>query len=279
MQKILPLSLMISLFLIGSVSAYGIVLSCPTQITVGQALKCNISSDYPPGTSFDLVFYQAQYTSTEIARAPLVIQGTSAPIYKLFDTTGLKGGTYKVEVQFTGPHTDPRSNSTLGLIVQLIDRSGDITITSPVNQTLDNALLISGSIANEGNSGVQLKVTGENTGQVVFSQQYIRTSNTLGSGAGVFSQQVTVSKPDDYDAQFSDANGLIGTVTFHVISSVPFQTATRVPVTVQRTTTTAVTAAPTPVPTPTKSPVPVAVVLGALVICIVLTFGLRKKQQ
>jgi hypothetical protein len=255
-------------------------LSCPTQIAAGQTLKCSVNSDYPAGTSFDLVFYQSQYTATEIDRQSVTLQGGNDTEYKLFDTTGLKGGQYKVEVQFSGLYTQPRSNSIMAQIVQLIDRSGDITITSPTTQTIGNALLIGGSIANEGNSGVQLKVTGENTGQVVFTQQYIRTTKDISSGAGVFSQQVTVNQPDDYDAQFSDANGYIGVVTFHVTSPTPAQTATTFPLTtVPRTTPATLITPPTPVPTPTKSPVPVAVVLGALGTCIVISSGLWKKQQ
>ena len=42
----------------------------------------------------------------------------------------------------------------------LIDRSGEITITSPMTQVLVDALRIEGSIAKIGNDGVQIEVRG-----------------------------------------------------------------------------------------------------------------------
>ena len=286
MKKILLLIMVIFLLLVGGVSAYGMYLSCPDQILPGQPLRCSVNSDYPPGTSFNLVFYQSQYTATEIDSKAAIIQGNNGTQYFIFSTTGLKGGQYKVEVQFSGPYTQPRSDSIMGQIVQIIDRSSDITITSPVTQTT-GTLLISGSIANEGKTGnyngngVELTVTGESTGLVVFGPQYIQTTQT-GSTTVAFSQQVTVTQPDDYNVQFNDTNGYIGVVTFHVTSPTPVPTETTVHVTTMPLITSApatLTTTPTPVPTPTKSPVPVDVVLGALGICIVLSIRLRKKQQ
>jgi hypothetical protein len=283
MKRILLLCLATALFVIGNASAYGLYLSCtPTQISVSQTLKCSVNSDFPAGTSFDLVFYRSQYTTTEISRQSVTLQGGNAtPQYRLFDTKGLQAGQYKVEVQFSGTEASSlRSGSITDQIIQLVDRSGDITITSPMTQTIGNALLVGGSIANEGNNGVELKVTGETTGQVVFQQQYIRTTSNGGTSAGVFSQQVTITQPDDYDAEFDDVGGYIGTVTFHVVSPTPVPTATTIPVaTAPLTTTPALTPPPTPVVTPTKSPLPVTVVIGALGICIVLSSGLRKKQK
>ena len=284
MKKILLLILVIALFLVGGVSAYGIYLSCPNQILPGQPIRCSVNTDYPPGTAFNLVFYQSQYTSTQIDSKAAVVQGINSTQYFTFSTMGLAGGQYKVEVQFNGPYTQPRTGSIMGQIVQIIDRSSDITITSPMTQTT-GSLLISGSIANEGKTGnyngqgIQLTVSGMSTGQVVFGPQYIQTTQTSTTTVS-FSQQVTVTQPGDYNAQFNDTNGYIGVVTFHVTLPATAPTApTTLVTTITLPTTTMQTTAPTTVPVPTKSPLPVEIVAGALGICIVISSKVRKKQR
>ena len=262
MKKIILLAIGLML-LVGSVSAYGLYIACPQSIQAGDPLKCSVDSDFPAGTSFDLVFYRSQYTATEIKSEPVVIQDDHATQYVLYDTEGLPGGQYKVEVHFNGPEESSlRSDSVTSLLVTLQDRSGEITITSPSSQPLASALRIEGSIAKKGNSGVQIKVTGPDG--TVFPQQYIETTNNPQNGAGMFSKQVLVGSPGDYDVSFSDANGFIGTISFLVTAP-----ATTVPVTVPVTVTTArttrpITTVPTPWPTPTKSPLAPLTVPGAL---------------
>ena len=102
MKKFIPVLLLLSLFLAGSASAYGIYLNCsPLTIPVGQTIKCSVDSNFPAGTSFNLVFYQSQYTSTLIDSQAMTTQPNQLTQYTLFDTTGLPGGQYKVEIQLT----------------------------------------------------------------------------------------------------------------------------------------------------------------------------------
>jgi len=91
MKKFLPLILLLSLALVGSASAYGMYLNCSDSVPVGQMIKCAVDSDFPAGTSFDLVFYQSQYTSTEIDRESMTIQPSQATQYKLFRYYGSEG--------------------------------------------------------------------------------------------------------------------------------------------------------------------------------------------
>jgi len=275
MKKILLLAIGLML-LVGSVSAYGLYIACPQSIQVGDPLKCTVDSDFPAGTSFDLVFYQSQYTATQINSQPVVIQDDHATQYILYDTAGLPGGQYKVEVHFNGPQESSlRSDSVTSVLVTLQDRSGEITITSPSSQPLASALRIEGSIAKKGNSGVQIKVTGPDG--TVFPQQYIETKNNPQNGAGVFSKQVLVGSPGDYDVSFSDPDGFIGTISFLVTAPATITMAT-VPVTVATSRTTRpVTTVPTPWPTATKSPLSPVTITGALALAgIFLTRNRRR---
>lgn len=275
MNKYLLVLLLSALLLVGSVSAYGIYLNCsPTTLPVGDTLKCAIDSDFPPGTSFDVVFYQSQYTSTEIDRQPLTIQSNQGTQYKLFDTSGLKGGQYKVEIQWNGVEPSMRSDSVSAMLISLTDRSNELTITSPTEQNLADALLIAGSLKKAGDSGVQVQVDGESAGRV-FGPQYIRTEKNIQSGDGFFSLTVPVTQPDNYAVQFADSKGSIATITFKVVA--PTTAATTVPtVTTIKKVTTTKTAALTPIPTTTKSPLPTVLVIGALGIALFIACGIKK---
>ena len=277
MKKILCFVILLSLLLVGSASAYGIYLNCsPTTIPLGQTVKCAIDSDFPPGTSFNLVFYQKQYTATQISNQIMTIQPSQQTQYALFDTTGLKGGQYDVEIEWNGAVPAMRSDSVASQIIILTDRSPELTLTSSTTQDLADALVISGSHKNAGNSGIQIQVDGASSGRV-FGPQYIQTVSNLQTGDGVFSQTVPVTQPDDYTVKFSDENGLITSVVYHVVS--PTATAT-IPTTITPppvTTTPMVTYTPFIHPTPTKSPLSPVVVIGALGIVMVVIGRTRKE--
>ncbi|MDO8872549.1 MAG: hypothetical protein Q7V05_07460 [Methanoregula sp.] len=245
----------------GTVSAYGLDLSCPESIQAGLPLKCSIDSDFPPGTTFDIVFYQSQYTATELSRQPITIQEDKLTQYKLIDTKGLPGGNYKVEIQYTSKgEASLRSGSKTLQLVTIIDRSNEITITSPMTQSPDEPLRIEGSIYKIGNDGVKIEVRGPDG---VLFDNWIGTKENVQSGAGVFTKQVTTFQPGDYEVMFTDAKGYIGTMTFHVVAPAT-QAITTVPTTtaVVKTTKAPVTA-PTPWPTATQSPLsPITALVG-----------------
>ncbi|MCK7532673.1 MAG: hypothetical protein MZV63_17405 [Marinilabiliales bacterium] len=170
------------------------------------------------------------------------------------DTKGLPGGNYKVEVQYIGAD-EPRlrSDSVTLQLVKLIDRSGDITITSPMTQNADDALRIEGSITKLGDNGVKIEVRGPDG--VTLRDEWIGTKEDLRSGAGVsLPNSNAVTGGGDYDVMFTDAKGFIGIVTFHVRGqSTPV--ITTLPTTIATVKTTRVpTTAPTPWPTATQVP-------------------------
>jgi hypothetical protein len=275
MKRILIIVLFLLCFA-GTASAYQFYLSCPESVQVGLPLKCSIESNLPAGTTFDLAFYQSGYTATPISKQSVTIQDSHATQYKLFDTKGLPGGQYKMEAQFRGnDESSLSSDSKTWALPVLIDRSGEITITSPVTQNMDEALRIEGYIAKIGNDGVEIAVRGPDG--VIFGPQWIGTKINVQSGAGVFTQHVAVTKPGDYDVTFSDSKGYIGVKTFTV--SAPITTApTTLPVTTPVITTRPPTTVPTPLPTATKSPLSFVTVVAALGIIGILSVSLAKKR-
>jgi len=271
--------LLIALFLLciaGTASAYQFYLSCPESVQVGLPLKCSIDSNLVAGTTFDLAFYQSGYTATPISRQSVTIQDTQATQYKLFDTKGLPGGQYKLEAQFRGnDESSLSSDSKTWQLPVLIDRSGEITITSPMNQNMDEALRIEGYIAKVGNDGVEIAVRGPDG--VIFGPQWIGTKINMQSGAGVFTQHVAVTVPGEYDVTFKDAKGYIGVVTFKVAAPVT-TTPTTLPATTPMVTTRPPTTVPTSMPTTKPSPLSPVTLVAALGLISVLSVILAKKR-
>ncbi len=224
MKRIVLIALCL-LCIVGSASAYQLYLRCPESVKVGLLLNCSVDSNFPVGTPFEFVFYRSSsYTATPLSRQNVTIQKNSATIYQSFDTKGLSGGQYKVEAIVS--RTDEEklsSDSRTWQLPILIDRSGDIMITSPMSQTSDDALRVEGSITKAGNKGVRIEVRGPDG--VVFGPQMIDTKLRSQDGAGEFTQKVNVTQPGDYDVMFSDANGYVGVKTFKVIAAAtPVQT-------------------------------------------------------
>lgn len=286
MKRIILLALCL-MCIAGTASAYQLYLKCPSdkpeisdkvsKIQVGVPLKCSIDSNFPAGTTFNIVFYQSQYTATEISSQPLTIQEAKTTQYKLIDTVGLKDGTYKIEVQFVGAD-EPRlsSDSKTVQIVELVDRSDEIEITSPMTQKVEDALRIEGSIYHLGSDGVQIEIRGPD-GRI-FGPQYIATTGEIRDGSGKFTKKVPVTTPGEYDVDFSDANGYIGQVTFMVTGAETAAT-TAIPTTTSVITRTQKpdTTIPTPWPTTTpESPIsPFTVLCAAGLAGLFVTFRRR----
>ena len=252
----------------------------PVQCAGRIPIKCSLDSDFPAGTTFDLVLYQSQYTATEIKDQPVTIQANQNTQYFVTDTTGLPGGNYKLEVQFNGPEQPQLRTGSITLqLITIVDRSGDIDITSPMSQNLDEALRIEGDIKKGGNDGVQIEVSGPDGD--VFGPQWIQTKSDLRTGAGVFTQQVTVNTGGDYKVDFSDSNGFIGEKVFTVVAPTTAPTAVTTGAAAVVRTTRPVTTLPTPWPTTTpQSPLPVIVPICALAcagILAVMTMSRSRK--
>jgi hypothetical protein len=274
MKKIILIALCM-MCIIGTASAYTLTLDCPDSVQVGIPLKCSIDSDFPAGTTFDVVMYQSGYTATPVKSQSVTIQENHATQYSILDTRGLPGGQYKVEIQFIGPDEGRLStHSHTTELPVLIDRSAEITITSPMTQVIDEALRIEGYIVKIGNDGVQIEVRGPDGGSI-FGPQWIGTTLQIQSGAGEFTKKVVVTNPGEYDVYFKDVKGYIGVKTFTVTAPTPVPTTvpTTAPVTTRPPTT-----VPTSLPTTTKSPLSLMPIVAALAIMGLLSVVLMKKR-
>ena len=274
MKRIILIALCL-LCIVGSASGYQIYLRCPESVQVGLPLNCSVDSNFPVGTPFEFVFYRSSsYTATPLSRQNVTIQKNSATIYQSFDTKGLSGGQYKVEAVVSRTDEEKLStDSRTWQLPMLIDRSGDIMITSPLSQTFDDALRIEGSITNAGNKGVKIEVRGPDG--VVFGPQTIDTKLHVQDGAGEFTQKVTVTQPGDYDVTFTDANGYVGVKTFKVVAA-----ATQVQTTVPTTTVTTrpPTTALTSSPTTTQSPLSPLTSIAVLSIIGLISIIINKRR-
>jgi hypothetical protein len=262
--------------IVGTASAYGLYLDCPPSIQVGLPLTCSIDSDLPAGNTFDLVMYRSQYTATELSRQSVTIQEDKDTQYRLFETQGLPGGMYKIEIQLksTGGEESLRSDSVTYKLVNILDRSGEITITSPGTQTLEESLRIEGTIDKLSNEGVKIEVRGPE-GRI-FGPQYIGTKTDVKNDAGIFTYKVAVASPGIYEVSFSDSKGYIGIKKF-TVAEPPTPEPTTIPTTVP-TTTRPQTTVPTPLPTTTQSPLSPVLVMGALGIAgVLMAASMRKK--
>jgi hypothetical protein len=203
MKKIVLLVLGL-LFLSGWVSAYLVDIDAPDSLTVGKPLIVTGTTTFGVGTPIDVVLYYQVTTTTEIQRKIVYVQ--SDKTFKVvFDTTGFKKGTYKVEVPANG-----LGDSVTMRLIQLVDREDDIFLTSTINQSFNGKIYLAGNIKGGENAGVQVEVM-DTDGLVVFGPQYINTNN-----AGNFAADIPIPQPGNYDISFTDARGFIGTRTISV---------------------------------------------------------------
>jgi hypothetical protein len=168
--------------------------------------------------------------------------------------------------------TDEEKLSTDSMTWQLpilIDRSSDITITSPVSQTFDEALRIEGSITKAGNNGVEIEVKGPDG--VISGPQTIDTKLHTPDGAGEFTQKVSVTQTGDYDVTFTDAKGYVGVKTFKVVTAATL-VQTTVPTTMVTTPTTPLSSSPAT----TQSPLSPFTIIAVLPITGLISVLIKK---
>jgi len=211
-------------FLSGLASAYQVNIDAPVSLSIGKPLIVTGTTTLGIGTPIDVVLYYQLTTSTEVERKVVYVQSDKT-FKTFFDTSNLKKGTYKVEVPASGLGTSSENIR----IIQLIDRADEIYISSLTRQSFNGKMYIAGSIKGGENSGIQIEVVGpQNT--VVFGPTYVNTNN-----AGLFSADITITEPGDYEVSFTDAKGYIGTRTISItgeptMSVTPITTATTYPV-------------------------------------------------
>jgi hypothetical protein len=106
---------------------------------------------------------------------------------------------YKVEVPTNGMGASVNMR-----VVNLIDRSDDIQLTSATTQNFNGRISLAGAIKGDENSGVQVEVFGPDN-IVVFGPRFINTNYQ-----GKFETEVIITEPGDYEVSFTDARGYVG---------------------------------------------------------------------
>jgi hypothetical protein len=106
-------------------------------------------------------------------------------------------------------------------LVTLYDRSEDIYLSSPNNQSFTGKISVFGKIEGDENSGVQIEVI-DPDGLVVFGPQYVNTNN-----AANFVAEIPITAPGEYEISFTDVKGYIGSRTITSLA----QAAALIPVT------------------------------------------------
>lgn len=224
MKRIAWLTLIAAMLLVSAASAAYVSISAPQTVYVGDQLVVTgttVVGGLPkpslnPGFSTEVILYHAQSVKTEIARKTIVVQEDGS-FSATFDTDGLKAGTYSIEI------IDPTlstfgSSSTKQRTITLVDRSGSLKISSPLNQGFDGSLDLQGYINEIADAGVRVQV--EHDGAIVYGPEYVRTDKS-----GAFSTEVPISAGGTYEVTFSDTKGYIGDAVF-VVTGTPGPTVT-----------------------------------------------------
>lgn len=189
------------LLLSAPVLAYQVNLEAPDAIAVGKPLVVTGTTTFGTGTPIDVVLYYQLTTTTEVQRKIAYV--LSDKTFKtVFDTTGLKTGTYKVEVPSTA-----NSDDVTMRMVTIYDRSADIHLDTPLSQDFSGKIYLAGDVKGLENSGIQVEVI-DLSGAVVYGPQYVHTDN-----AAHFAFEVPVPAPGSYEVSFTDARGYVGSRT------------------------------------------------------------------
>ncbi|HZD42741.1 MAG TPA: hypothetical protein VE134_01655 [Methanomicrobiales archaeon] len=262
-EKIL-LGFLVGLLMVSAASAALVTLQAPTSVDAGDTLTLTIDNTVKAGTTTDLVLYSADYTKREINRWSITFQGK--PYTKTISTEGFAKGIYRFELVDPTGDTFGGSSKTWAQF-EVINRSSELTITTPSSQLFDGTLNIAGSVKDLEDRGVQITV--ENGNGVVFGPEYIASTSN-----GAFMKEVPITEAGAYRVRFDDYKGYITTLQFIVY---PVANETTVPTTVAPTPTTPEsTTIPTQTATPTstpQTPLPATLALLAIGFAAMKRFG------
>jgi hypothetical protein len=214
MKKIVLLVMGV-LFLTGITSAYQVNIDAPDSLPVGKPLIVTGTTTFGIGTPIDVVLYYQLTTTTEIKRRIVYVQ-SDYTFRAVFDTTGLKTGMYKVEVPTSG-----MGDSITMRVVNLVDRSDDIQLSSQTYIAFSGKIPVAGTIRGDENSGVQIEVIGPDD-TVVFGPRFVTTNYQ-----GNFATEVPITEPGDYEVIFTDARGYVGSRIITVVGHQPLTTGTK----------------------------------------------------
>jgi hypothetical protein len=229
MKRIVWLTLLVAMLLVSAASGAYVEINAPETVYVGEPLVVTGTTlvggltkpTLNPGFSTDVVLYSIKHTKSEVDRKTIVVQENGS-FSATFDTAGLPAGKYTVEIIDPRPPTTFGGSSKTLQFLELVDRSGDLRISSPLTQDFDGSLDIRGAVTDIGGGGVRILVKHDDT--TVYGPEYIRTDVD-----GRFSATVPIPEAGTYRVTFSDARGYIDTREF-VVTGAPTPSETQAPV-------------------------------------------------
>ncbi|HWQ68283.1 MAG TPA: hypothetical protein VN372_15620 [Methanospirillum sp.] len=265
------LTVILFLGCISGAQAYIISIDTPEQVNVGSPLIVTGSTSFPQDTQFDIVLYYSKYTAGELKRQTVIVD--KSQIFRSdFETRDLERGQYKVEIHNIISNGKIFVEGSLGSssvtrrVIQLVDRSDQIILESPMEQDLGSALVITGRMKNLGKGVITLRVFGPEG--FTFGPQQLITNNGYADKDGHFSTLVPVSLTGEYQVSFSDKTGFIGELPMNVTNNqVPEVMTTTEKVSETLTPEPTMTSVPRPktaTPTPTQSPVSLVVIVSGV---------------
>lgn len=205
---VLPLICLIIPLLVGPAAAAYIDITTSDSINAGQPLVVTGTTiSVNPGYVVDIVLYDSTYSKREITRKGVVIQGDGT-FNVTFETEGLHSGTYSVEVQSRGDDIFGSSSKKVKIFT-VVNRTDELIVSSAKNQEYNGVLLVAGSIAKYGDSGVRLTVK-EADETVIYGPEWIETQG------GAFSKKVPISSAGNYTAEIMDNTSYVWTTQFNV---------------------------------------------------------------
>ncbi|HVP95430.1 MAG TPA: hypothetical protein VMS89_09720 [Methanoregulaceae archaeon] len=208
MKKILIIAILL-ISLAGPVAAYEISIFAPASLNTGEPITVNGTTNLPPGTSFDITLSHSDYV-TEVKDTRSVVIQQEQNFSVVFPTVGYVKGTYKIEVL---PISQVRylGNSVTLRVIELKDRSDEVTLSSPLTQYPNGNLIVTGVDKHVSNRGIELQITGPD-GAVIFGPAYITTT-----ASGAFSKETPINATGNYTVRMADQEGYLGTYIIRVL--------------------------------------------------------------
>ncbi|MBN1432803.1 MAG: hypothetical protein JW931_08525 [Methanomicrobiaceae archaeon] len=210
-MKRIAFVLLIMAAITASASAYIFTFEVPSTVNKGEDIYLEGTSNFPAGTTLKLALYQQTGTINELERNTIIIQDEGYWSTN-FDTSELPTGTYKIGVP-TEYTTNFGSSSVFYQMFEIIDRTSEIRITSPLVQEYNGKLAITGRSTTRGDAGVELLVEGPYG--IVFPRQWISTDSS-----GNFNEDILIENDGLFEAFFYDNKGLVSKVDFEVTPGV-----------------------------------------------------------
>lgn len=268
----------------GIVQGYIITIDTPKTVIKGSPLLVTGTTTFPEDSYFDLVLFYSKYTAGEVARTRVIVDKTQT--FRVdFDTRHLERGQYKVEVHNIVSDNEMfverqlGSSSIVRRIIQITDRSDEISITSPVTQPLSQALTISGRMRGIGDGVLTIRVFGP--GDFTYGPEQVITKKGFADNSGDFSTTIPVPSPGEYVASISDKNGFIGEYQFTITGADTKKTEIITPAPTIETIATTIPAKTIPetpvIPSPTKTQASSGILAGILsLLCFILITGKKR---